>query len=102
MEYYKELPSELLRIICQYHHCTNCYNNNSYHCYNCRECNVDRKSHLFCDVCDKCFPKYVKIYMNSTNYAKLNYHFHCNICNSLMRTNIKDNLYFCSNCDMSK
>jgi ribosomal protein L40E len=47
MDCVKHLPTELLRIICEYHHCIKCYNNNIYHCYNCRECNVDIKSHLF-------------------------------------------------------
>jgi hypothetical protein len=102
MDCFQYLPHELLRIICEYHHCIKCYNNNLYHCYNCRECNVDRKSHLFCNVCDKCFPKYVKIYMNSTNYAKLNYHEHCNNCNGLMKANLREHLYICTNCHDEK
>ena len=91
-------PNEILRIICEYHHCKQCYDHNLYHCLTCNMCNTDRSKHLFCDICNKCFPHYVKIYMNSTHYSRLNYHEHCNKCNTLMKMNLNNKIYECLLC----
>lgn len=94
-----ELPMELVHLILEFHHCVSCLRSKSFHCNNCNLCNVDKRNHILCDICHKCFPEYVKIYMNTKYYSKFNFHQHCTYCNSLLYLKTPKETY-CRNCNM--
>ena len=98
------LPIELLRIISSYHHCDRCYSLSNKHCNNCNTCNINKKMHITCRKCKKCYNKYINIKYSpylTFNNVKL-FHIHCNICNSVKDYSIKYFFYYCKKCKNKK
>lgn len=95
----QNLPSELLSIITDFHHCSHCYNNKQVHCNFCNRCNINKHNHLYCDICKVCFPKYItRTFQNRCYNNTLNLHIHCEVCDNIKDYNMYQMLYKCKTC----
>ena len=95
----KYLPREILEIVANFHHCSNCVENNYIHCNNCGECVEKYNKHNVCSKCNICYP-----YMRSITFANrrydyiLNKHIHCDICDRVKKYSMIRYAYYCENC----
>jgi hypothetical protein len=93
------LPPEILKIIINFHSCSNCFENNYYHCHLCNNCFENYERHLICKKCNICYP-YTKsiIFANRKYDFVLNKHIHCDICDRIKKYSILRMAYYCQNC----